>query len=196
MSIQTHFNPSILFHVVTDDGGVTDLGAELGRRGKASTIRRGGGVVATSGMFRMAPGRFQGNNEEEEELGEAGEMGDLLRDELGANAEKFLGWLRAEKFSPSGTKTIEKIARRLMKQSKQHSEDKDPGFHARCSVASRSTRSMLTGTPHPCIHVGANRSMRDTRQVRRSARSESGRPTEPSIIVGLPPGEWRITASW
>jgi len=63
--------------VVTDDGGVTDLGAELGRRGKASTIRRGGGVVVTTGMFRMAPGRFQGNNEEEEELGEADEMGDL-----------------------------------------------------------------------------------------------------------------------
>jgi len=120
---------SILFHVVTDDGGVTDLGAELGRRGKASTIRRGGGVVVTTGMFRMAPGRFQGNNEEEEELGEADEMGDLLRDELGANAEKF---------SPSGTKTIEKIVRRLMKQqSKQQSEDKDPGFHARCSVASK-----------------------------------------------------------
>ena len=77
MSIQTHANPSILFHVVTDDGGVTDLGAELGRRGKASTIRRGGGVVVTTGMFRMAPGRFQGNNEEEEELGEADEMGDL-----------------------------------------------------------------------------------------------------------------------
>ena len=60
--------------VVASDNGaeVVDLGRlgeNTGRRGKASTIRRGGSFLSTEGSFTVSHGRFQGNNEEDE-LGE------------------------------------------------------------------------------------------------------------------------------
>jgi len=57
-----------------------DLGESVGRRGKASTIRRGGGgMLQARGMFMMSS-RFQGNFEEERELEEEAELGDELGD--------------------------------------------------------------------------------------------------------------------
>jgi len=54
----------------TESTEVQDLGdaqhQEAGRRGKASTIRRGGGRLRATGSFNFGASRFQGNFEEEE----------------------------------------------------------------------------------------------------------------------------------
>jgi len=50
-----------------------EVGESIGRRGKASTVRRGGGTLSISGGFALSGGAFQGNFEEQQ-LGESGDI--------------------------------------------------------------------------------------------------------------------------
>lgn len=98
---------------VTDVGPVVQkIGEDVGRRGKASTVRRdsGRGVVGalhTLGAFQMA---FQGNHEEEE-LGEpdASSVADASLGESNRLLAHVTQRAKEQKFSPSAVETIKKI---------------------------------------------------------------------------------------
>lgn len=109
----------------SDDGNgqVTHLDESLGegRRGKASTIRRGGGALQTTGQFTFDGNNFQGNFEEQtqQSLGE-GDGGDTVPNSIPRPDEKLGESVRAAALVAGDTpKTLRAISSLVTKEVQQ-----------------------------------------------------------------------------